>query len=241
MIHTVCAVDMYLTSGTGGLEGSSISMHACHVDHLVVTSPTLAVGVEWVRATLGVTPHAGGDHRRMGTHNALLRLGNANYLEVIASDPGAPTPDRPRWFELDRMEPDATPGLATWVARTDDIKSTVADCPTRYGEIEPMSRGSLNWLITIPPDGSLPDDGLFPTLIEWQTQEHPAARLEEQGCALRLLELFHPAPSALRALLKCLGLNDAAAIHEIRPNERPHLVAHIETPRGLRSISGRPL
>jgi hypothetical protein len=213
---------------------------ACQLDHLVVTSPTLAAGVDWVHASLGVTPQAGGDHERMGTHNALLRLGNATYLEVIASDPGAPTPGRARWYELDRMAPDATPGLATWVARTDDIKSTVADCPTRYGVIEPMSRGSLNWLITIPPDGSLPGDGVVPTLIEWKTQQHPAARLDEQGCALRLLELFHPVPSSLHALLKCLGLHDAAAIHATRPGERPYLVAHIETPRGLQSISGRP-
>jgi hypothetical protein len=218
-----------------------MSVRVCQLDHLVVTSPTLGVGVEWVRATLGVAPHAGGDHLRMGTHNALLRLGNATYLEVIASDPGAPTPGRPRWYELDRMAPDARPRLATWVARTDDITSTVADCPARYGAIEPMSRGLLSWLITIPPDGSLSGDGVFPTLIEWQTHEHPAARLAEQGCALKLLELFHPAPRSLHALLECLGLNAAVAIHEIRPGERPYLVAHIETLRGLLSISGRPI
>ena len=33
-----------------------------------------------------------------------------------------------------------------------------------------MSCGSLNWLLTIPADGSLPIDGVAPTLIEWHTK-----------------------------------------------------------------------
>jgi len=124
-----------------------MTTRACELDHLVVTSPTLEAGVKWLQEALGVAPQAGGDHQRMGTHNALVRLGGATYVEVIASNPAAPPPRRPRWFELDCMTPAATPRLATWVARTDDIKSTVADCPSQFGAIEPMSRGPLNWLI----------------------------------------------------------------------------------------------
>src|SRR5439155_14103393 len=114
-----------------------MTTRACELDHLVVTSPTLEAGVKWLQEALGVAPQAGGDHQRMGTHNALVRLGGGTYLEVIASNPAAPYPARPRWFELDRMTTDATPALATWVARTDDIKSAVANCPAQYGTIEP--------------------------------------------------------------------------------------------------------
>ncbi|SRR6266567_2099044 len=213
-----------------------MTKQACQLDHLVVNSPTLAAGVEWVRASLGVTPQMGGDHQRMGTHNALVRLGDTTYLEVIAPNPVASVPDRPRWFELDRMAPDAAPKLATWVARTGDIQSAIADCSTDLGDIEPMSRGSLNWLITIPRDGSLPGGGVFPTLMEWRTLDHPAARLVDQGCALRLLELFHPTPGALQELLTSLGLAEAAVAHEIPPGERVHLVAHIETREGIRLL-----
>lgn len=215
-----------------------MSMHPCQLDHLVVTSPTLPAGVKWIEETLGVVPQPGGDHHRMGTHNALLRLGDQAYLEVIAPNPMAPRPDRPRWFELDRAVPGATPRLATWVARTGDIQSATANCSDQLGEIETMSRGSLRWLITIPPDGSLPGGGAFPTLVEWRTPDHPATRLEDQGCALRLLELFHPAPGALHELLTCLGLADAAIAHVIRPRERAYLVAHIETRHGLRAVGG---
>ncbi len=172
----------------------------------------------------------------MGTHNALVRLGEKTYLEVISPNPLASRPARPRWFELDRMAHGATPRLATWVARTSDIRSATANCPADLGEIEPMSRGSLNWLITVPRDGSLPGGGVFPTLIEWQTLQHPAARLKDQGCTLRFLGLFHPAQSSLRALLTSLALADAAVAHEIQPGERPYLVAEIETRRGTRLI-----
>ena len=215
---------------------SLMSMHSCQLDHLVITAPTLAAGLEWVEETLGVTPQAGGDHQRMGTHNALLRLGDETYLEVIAPNPAASRPDRPRWFELDRMAPDAAPRLATWVARTTDIQSATVSCSTELGEIEPMNRGSLDWLITIPPDGSLPGGGAFPTLIEWKTPEHPAARLVDQGCALSLLQLFYPAPNVLREVLACLGLADARVAHETSPGTHPYVVAHIETRQGLREI-----
>jgi Glyoxalase-like domain len=215
--------------------------HSCELDHLVVTAPTLAAGLKWVEETLGVTPQPGGEHQRMGTHNALLRLGDKAYLEVIAPNPAAPRPDRPRWFELDRMAPDARPRLATWVARTTDIQSATVSCSTELGEVETMSRGSLDWLITIPPDGRLPGGGVFPTLIEWKTREHPPARLADQGCALRLLELFHPEPKMLRELLTCLSVDDARLAVETTPRMQPYLVVHIGTRQGLRELGGPPM
>jgi hypothetical protein len=56
------------------------------VDHLVVASTDLAVGVEWVRDRLGVAPVPGGVHAGFGTRNALLGL-RGPYLEVLSFDP----------------------------------------------------------------------------------------------------------------------------------------------------------
>src|ERR1700739_2059301 len=101
-------------------------MPHAQLDHIVITAPTLALGVDFVRQTLGVTPQMGGEHPRMGTHNYFLKLGEKIYLEVIAVNPNAPSPQRPRWFALDQVGPDELPRLATWVARTDDIKAAVS-------------------------------------------------------------------------------------------------------------------
>src|SRR5687767_5483712 len=112
---------------------------ATRLDHLVVAAPTLDRGAAWVEARLGVGCRPGGAHAKMGTHNLLLRLGPAAYLEVIAVDPAAPPPGRPRWFGLDALAPDAGPRLAAWVARTDDVAATAAASTVPLGPVEPMS------------------------------------------------------------------------------------------------------
>ena len=74
------------------------------LDHLVVAARTLDEGSAWLFERLGVRPVEGGKHAFMGTHNRLLKIGPREYLEVIAIDPNAPPPARPRWFALDAPE-----------------------------------------------------------------------------------------------------------------------------------------
>jgi len=207
-----------------------------HIDHLVVTAPDLESGVAWVRDALGVDPGPGGEHARMGTHNRLLRLGNAAYLEVIAIDPAAPDPGRARWFGLDELESGATPRLATWVVRTSDIKAALAASPVVSGYVTPMSRGDLNWQITIPRNGGVPLQGVAPTLIQWQDR-HPAATLPEAGCTLRKLEGFHPRAEKVRAMLDAVGFQGEFSVASLAAG-KPYLLAHIETPAGMCQLSG---
>ena len=211
-------------------------MLQCGIDHVVMTAPTLAAGVESVRQALGVTPEPGGEHPRMGTHNMLLRLGEASYLEIIAVNPAAPRPDRARWFNLDRMAADATPRLATWVARTNDIEAAVAALPMPVGRIERMSRGPLEWLITIPADGGLPEDGIAPTLIQWLSEPHPASTLQELGLSLLRLEGFHPDPERIACMLKAVGFEGEFSVSPLAFRDQPQLIAHIRTPRGVRQL-----
>ncbi|MDF1855396.1 MAG: VOC family protein [Pseudooceanicola sp.] len=84
-----------------------------HFDHLVVIAATLAAGLDHVERQIGLRLPPGGAHPLMGTHNHLIRLGESGFLEVIAPDPDAAPPSRPRWFELD--QPPETPRLAHWV------------------------------------------------------------------------------------------------------------------------------
>jgi hypothetical protein len=211
-------------------------MLSTYLDHITIVSPTVASGVEYVRQMLGVTPQPGGEHPRMGTHNALLKLGDEIFLEVIAVNPDAPAPDRPRWFALDHLAPDTAPRLATWVARTNDVQAAVAASPVALGNSEPMSRGSLNWLITIPHDGSLPLHGIAPTLIQWHNGPHPANKLQDQGCTLVKLEGFHPQADKISSLLHSAGFQGGFVVYPLAAGEQPYLVAHIQTLGGLRVI-----
>ena len=209
---------------------------AAALDHLVVTAPTLAAASGWIERVLGVPLQAGGEHERLGTHNALLKLGDAVYLEAIAPNPAAPPPNRPRWFGLDDLAPDAEPRLATWVARPDDIHAAARALePGLDDAIVAMSRGPFEWLITIRPDGSMPLEGLAPSLIRWLTPIHPAAQLDDRGCRLARLTALAADPDRLQARLHAIGLDDAV---DVRPVDgtAPRLVADVETPAGLRTL-----
>jgi Glyoxalase-like domain len=200
------------------------------IDHIVVTAPNLEEGVAYVQETLVVSMEPGGEHAVMGTHNALLRLGEKLYLEVIAPNPNAPSPVRPRWFDLDST---LAPGLATWIARTNDIHAAVESSAVQLGTVQPMSRGQFEWLITIPPDGSLPFHGIAPLLIQWLSADHPASRLRSSGCSLVQLEAYHPSATVLSSQLDAIGFEGNFSI---TTSDTPGLIAHIETPTGIRAL-----
>ncbi len=216
---------------------AALDVSRCCIDHIVVAAPSLEAGSAMVREALGVSPQAGGNHTRMGTHNLLVRLGDMSYLEIIAADPTAPAPSRPRWFGLDALDPRSPAALTAWVARTWDIRAAAAASSESLGNIESMSRGRFSWRITIPSDGSLPLDGAAPALIEWQADEHPAAQLEDQGLSLSGLELFHSEPARISRLLVSLNLEGPFSVFPISGVARPRLVARFNTPLGVRVLS----
>lgn len=204
-------------------------------DHLVVAARALQEGVDWVESRLGVPLGAGGAHPAMGTHNRLLSLGPGRFLEVIAIDPAAPAPGRPRWFALDEPRMHARlakgPALIHWVARTDDLEAAIgamgaAEAP----EILVLSRGAFRWKIGVPASGALAQEGVAPTLIQWYTQ-HPSEVLEDAGCRLESLVLRHPGASATLHALRYAGLASADPVQA--HHEGLGLEARIHTPRGV--------
>lgn len=162
------------------------------VDHLVVAAATLEEGVEWVEERLGVGLEPGGRHDVFGTHNRLLSLGPESYLEVIAIDPSAPSPARPRWFELDtdemRARLAAGPALVHWVVRVESLAG-------QPDAIE-LRRGANEWALTVPADGRMPLGGLAPSRILWRTPP-PSRLLPDKGVRLTELRLATPDPGAL--------------------------------------------
>ncbi|MGA0612157.1 VOC family protein [Caldimonas sp. KR1-144] len=188
-------------------------MPMLELDHLVVAAPTLADGVAWCEAVLGVTPAAGGRHALMSTHNRLLRLDGETwpraYLEIIAIDPEAPPPGRARWFDLDdeclqsRLR-EYGPQLVHWVARTPDLEAALAERARAGhdgGRILAASRetpnGLLRWRIAVRHDGAR--DLPLPTLIEWGAV-HPWDALPAAGVAL---VGFEAGAEGLVASLQC--------------------------------------
>ena len=208
------------------------------LDHLVVAARSLAEGVAWVESRLGTPMGPGGRHELMGTHNRLLSLGPGRFLEVIAIDPDAPPPGRPRWFDLDAPAMQARlarrPALVTWVVRTDDIEAAVGATAGGKPEILALARGAYRWRIGVPASGALAQDGTSPTVIQWLT-EHPAAALPDSGCRLEKLVLRHRAAAATLDALRAHGFDPAEPV-EAQPGAG--LEARIRTPRGIVEVRG---
>jgi len=211
-------------------------------DHLVIGAATLEQGLDWAEEKLGVVLPPGGTHPRMGTHNRLTALGPASFLEIIAIDPDAASPARPRLFALDdpavRARLRQRPGLIAWVAATGDIAASLArarEAGADLGRAVELTRSDLVWLLSIRDDGALPEDGTLPALIQWPEGPHPAGRLTDQGLRLESLELRHPEPARLDRVLGAIGGDHL--VRTVRA-DRPALRAVLRAADGARLVLG---
>ena len=210
---------------SGGSGGAAL-------DHLVIAAASLDEGRAALEPRLGVALEPGGRHAAFGTHNALLSLGPECYLEVIAIDPEAPPPPPPRrrWFGLDGFT--GAPRLVAWVARCADPKALAGRLHPGGGPggwaLHDLGRGDLRWQMVVHESGRSPFDGLFPWLIRWRGQAHPAARLPDRGVRLRALALRHPEAGALA---RALGPIKEAPL-QLGKAPAPALSAELSLPGG---------
>ncbi|UVH56649.1 VOC family protein [Variovorax paradoxus] len=230
-------------------------MHA-QLDHLVIAAASLAEGVAWCEATLGVTPAPGGSHPLMGTHNRLLNIASdafpAAYAEIIAIEPGK-QPSRPkthRWFDLDDAALQAGlaqhgPKLIHFVARVPDAHAAIRALAREEhahidrGQLLEASRdtpaGRLEWQITVRDDGQRLFYGALPTLIQWGPV-HPTDAMPKSGLAMRALRAVHPRAPTLAAALSAIGMTGMEV--DAGP---PNLIAVLDTPRGPVTLESQGL
>lgn len=201
-------------------------------DHLAIAAESLDEGAAAVEEALGVSLAPGGEHAAMGTHNRLLSLGPGEYLEVIAINPAAPAPNRPRWFGLDSFSGVTRPQC--WIARSNDLPAALSAAPQGIGVPIHFTRGVYEWEMAVPDTGILPFDGLFPALIGWHSATHPADTLPDAGMRLKRLVITHPEAAALRAALDSM-ITDARIA--VTTGAEPALAIELQTPNGPRLLA----
>ncbi len=201
-----------------------------HPDHLILTTPDLTIGMDYVENLFGVRPVFAGQHIGLGTHNALLSLGNRTYFEVIAPDPKQDIDKNKLWINI---LDDPTPRLSRWVAQTDEL-TTIAKIAKEQniplGDIRPGSRTQtdgtpISWEATFPDVEDF--GGLLPFFISWGKSKHPSESLPLAG-SLEKISGTHPQADLIKKYWKHLGIS-----YEVKFGPKPQLHAWIKTKKGL--------
>jgi hypothetical protein len=200
------------------------------IDHLVYASPDLDAAVAEIARLTGVRPQHGGQHPGLGTHNALLSLGDRTYLEIIAPDPAQPGTGQQQPFGLDHL---TAPALRSWAAAPQDLDAAVRRARTEgfdYGDIVTRHRrtpgdGELSWrMTTYPNDGAV---AVIPFLIDWGPARHPA-QTAPSGLRLTEFRILAPDPQQVIRQLRAAGI-DLPVEHADAPGLRAVLTGPQDT------------
>lgn len=197
------------------------------IDHLIYAHPDLDTAVATLHRRFGVEASGGGSHPGRGTHNRLLALGPRTYLEIIAPDPGQPTPANPRPYGVEGV---SQGGLVGWAVAVDDIEAARARACSRGFDPGPVVDGHredatgrlLHWRVTANAQVA----GVIPFLIDWGDTPHPAPGAPS-GLTMSALGLEHPEPSSVARALEALDVD----IDVVRA-PAPALVARLAGPLG---------
>lgn len=200
-------------------------------DHLLLGVSDLDHGIDWFERQTGVRALAGGVHPGRGTRNALVSVGGAHYLEIIAPDP-AQMGVHPQ-FPVDKL---VEPRLIHFAVRTNDIERTAASLRRRGVEVIGTSDGSrrtpagglLRWetLVVKSKFGIGPIDPI-PFFIEWAGDSTHPSQGAAGGCTIEDLRFEHPHADALSAALSALGLEA-----NVTTADQARIVAMLRTPKG---------
>jgi len=195
------------------LAAASMRKPASAVDHLVLGTANLDEGIAWLARQAGVRPALGGVHPGRGTRNALLSLGNRQYLELLAPDPAQQSGGEEIVKRLLRL---TQPKLIGWAASTSEAAELAAKLRAAGENVlgpEPGSRRRqdgrlLEWQSVMVGEQRF---SIVPFFIQWAPGSVHPSQDSPSGCKLNDLRLFSPQPAALRQRLAKMAIDAAPA------------------------------
>lgn len=205
-------------------------------DHLLLGVSNLDHGIDWLERQTGVRALAGGVHPGRGTRNALVSLGGAQYLEIIAPDP-AQARVHPQ-FPVDHL---VEPRLIHFAVRTNDIEGTAVSLRREGMHVTGTTDGArrtpagilLRWrtLGVESKFGIGPIDPI-PFFIEWARDSTHPSQQAPRGCTTEDLRFEHPRAHELSATFRALGLEG-----NVTAADQARIVAVLRTPKGTLELA----
>jgi len=197
------------------------------LDHILLGCPDLDTGIAFLQQRTGVKAVFGGVHPGRGTQNALLSLGERQYLEIIAPDPQQADTANSLALALRALR---EARLVGWAAHPGELRAFAKKLREEGFAFEGPTPGSRK-----RPDGRLlewqtlhlQDDrsGLLPFFIAWHSP-HPASNAPK-GVQLTRFELASPTRETLKKIATRLSL-DVAVVQ----SEKPQIRAALAGPAG---------
>lgn len=198
------------------------------IDHLLWACSDLDKGIATIEALTGVRAVYGGEHKGRGTRNALLSLGNKQYLELLAPDP-AQDLEGVLGGSLRELQKD---GLLTFCIEEEGLESLAGkvrkcglspDGPNDWSRKTPDG-GVLNWRLLMIRGHHF--GGLVPFVIDWKECAHPSGA-SPAGCSLLQLEVETAESDNVEKIYAALGLSIS-----VKPGSDASLSARIMTKNG---------
>ena len=200
-----------------------------HLDHILYNVPNLQKGIEDFEQLVGVRPIYGGQHPNLGTHNALVSLGENIYLELIAPDPEQGIPVDKIKFGLGKIK---TPKIIKWAVRSTNITELGKEFQisnTENGTRTKDDGTKLHWKMAFITEFN-DNSELIPFVIQWDSKIHPAST-SPKGCELLEFSAEHPSPNIFNKLV-----NKLSYPFNIVESQSVKLILKLGTPKGIIEI-----
>ena len=156
-------------------------------DHLVIAVSDLDRAIDAYRS-FGFDVVPGGRHEHRGTHNALIRFGGLDYVELLGVyDAEKAVKSGPNGRTLAEFVRDRDGGLVGHCYATDDIEGEAARAreagvemvgPFEMRRARPDGR-TLTWRLTVPVD--VPWRRRWPFIIQWDDPDEERLAVEGVG------------------------------------------------------------
>lgn len=199
------------------------------LDHIVYVCKDLVQTKERFEDLLGIQIVMGGKHKTKGTHNALFRIGERSYFELLAPDPERDFGIELEWLGTDNTEIER---ISRWCVAPDKISEAVSfmnqESKWPY-KIYPGSRvttsGSLlKWKLALSTYDA--DVDVFPFLIDWGASIHPAESMEMQ-CSVAQIKLQHSCPEKIQSIVDQFGIEV-----EVSKDDKASIAVTLATTKG---------
>jgi catechol 2,3-dioxygenase-like lactoylglutathione lyase family enzyme len=193
-------------------------------DHAVIAVADLDLAIEAYRA-LGFDVFPGGRHEHRGTHNALIRFGGVDYVELLGVyDPETAVKSGLNGRTLAEFVGDREGGLVGHCYATDDIEAEAERMreaglemvgPFEMKRERPDGR-ALTWRLLVPED--IPWRRRWPFFIEWNDPDEVRLALEGVGDHANGARSVSSVAVAVKDLEEAVRLN--SVLFDVEPLRR---------------------